>query len=64
MSKNKLDHSDAHSDARLKQFAEIDRLRAPIGSHPATKTAHRQTLNRKDSKRVEEYARIERGKEA
>ncbi len=64
MSKSKLDHSDARSDARLKQFAEIDRKTAPEGSHPAAKAAHRQTLDRKGSKRAEEFARIERGKEA
>ena len=64
MTKHKLDQSDAHSAARLKQFAEIDRMKAPEGSHPAAKAAHRQTLQRKTSKRVEAYARIERGERA
>ncbi len=64
MSKSKLDHSDARSDARLKQYTEIDRKTAPEGSNPAAKAAHRQTLHRKDSKRAEEYARIERGERA
>ena len=65
MSRHPVDHQNPSEGDRAKAFAEIERQQGAEGSHPAAKALHRRPAERAEAdKRVEEYTRIEKGREA
>jgi len=65
MSRHPVDHQSPSEGGRAKAYAEIERQKGEEGSHPASKALHRRPVERDETdKRVEEYTRIEKGREA
>lgn len=65
MSRHPVDHQSPSDGTRTEQFLDIERQSGEEGSHPAAKALHRRPADRsKTDPRVEEYTRIEKGREA
>jgi len=62
MAKHPLDHvtSEAHAD----RFADIARKSGPEGGNPAVREVVKRPRTRTPGRKVEEFARIERGLKA
>ena len=65
MTKHIIDNPDQPDDGeRLKRFTELERKSGDPAQSAHVKSLHRQPKTPEEDPRAEEYARIERGKEA
>lgn len=65
MSRHPVDHQSPSEGGRARNYSEIERTKGEEGSHPSARALHRRPADRSESDpRVEEYTRIEKGREA
>lgn len=65
MSRHPVDHQTPSESGRTGPFLDIERQQGAAGSHPSVRALHRRPAERDAlNPRLEEYARIEKGREA
>jgi len=61
MSKHLADHRTASDGGRARNFVTLEKQRGAEGRHPATVALITRPVERSDTRRVQEFLRIERG---
>jgi hypothetical protein len=64
MTKHLADHRSPSQGGRVKNFVNVEKLSGDEGSHPASKKLAKRGVERSDTRRMQEYLRIERGHKA
>lgn len=64
MTKHVADKREPSNGTRVKAFVAVERRSGPEGSHPAVQATTRTMGPGDDPRRVQEFVRIERGREA